>query len=513
EFLEGQVPEDQKDKGDLIAHDQAILSNQNIQVTRHFRLADKYLKEKQYDQAIEEYNKILKIRSDDKARKMIEQALYLKNKDAEEKRLNEMISHGITLFSNKQYEKAKEVFNSILKTDPQNFLVIKYMDQIDSLQKQAKENQLFSEEAEKYYQEGVAFFNERIYKKAITSFQNALTLIPGYKDSEDYIEKIKKRLEEMNLAQAKEQDRLVLEYLNQGITYYFNSEYNMAISMLEKCLRIDPDNDYALQYLQKAKEALMNREEEYINEDSAYYELCAEIRRKALYFYDIGNFEESLRWWEKILNLFPSNKEATEMAIIITLKMDRKKANEFLAVHFETGKNFLKNKNYKAALKEFKMIEKIDHEYPGINEYINKAALPLEQAPVVKLKKSLLKEYYENGLKYYKQNNYDMAIAEWQKVLEDNSPENPYVVNAIVNINKARRKKTFIPAKIKEEEPKADKYTEIVKKHYLKGVAYYVKGKYQEAINEWKIVLKYEPNHYNARNNIEKCSRKIKFSQ
>lgn len=496
------------------AKDMLLLVEKYIGIENDLKLAHKYLETKQYNKTIEICKNILKLQPDNRrAQKLIEQALLMINNDKIMEEINNLIAKGITLFSNREYQASKSVFNDVLKLDPENFVAIKYIDKINQILVDIREMELLKEEAEKYYQAGIGFYNIRKYNEALKQFQNTVALIPDYKDSSEYIDRIKQKLKELELAKQREKESLILEYLSQGITYYYNSEYKMAIAMLEKCLKLDPENEYAIQYLQKAKEALFQKEEEYISEDSPYYELYVKLKRKALYYYDIGDYPESLKWWEKVLNLFPSNKEAREMAIVITLKLDREKATEFLALHFEAGKNFLRNNEYKTALKEFEMIHKIDPEYQNVKEYIDKTREYLKKPPVVKLPVEVLKQYYENGLKYYKEKKYDLAIAEWKKILKDNSPENPYRVKAIVNINKIKRKMRFASVQIKEEKPKTDKYKEIVNKHYLKGIAFYVKGRYREAIKEWQIVLKYEPNHINAKNNIEKCKRKIEFAR
>ncbi len=498
------------------AKDMIVLVEKYIGIDKDLKQAEKLISEKKYDESIKICKNVLKLQPDNvRAQKLIQQSLLMLNNDKIAEQINKMIATGITYFSNKEYESSKQVFNNVLKLDSNNFTAIEYIDKINQILSDLKEKELMVQEAEKYYQEGKKFYNSTQYSNALTQFQNVISLIPDYKDSNQYIEKINQKLNEIELAKQKERERLALEYLSQGITYYYNSEYKMSISMLEKCLKIDPENEYAIQYLQKAKEAMLYKEEEYISEDSPYYEFYVKLKRKALYYYDIGNYETSLKWWSKILKLFPSNKEAREMAIIITLKLNKNEAEEFLAIHFQSGKNLLKNNEYRAALKEFQMIEKINPEYQNVKAYIDRTMKYLEKPPLVKLPVEILKKYYENGIELYKESKYDEAIQEWNKILEDNSPDNPYRVNAIVNINKAKQKKNFSAQALitKKENSNPDKYSRIAQQHYLKGIAFYVKGKYVDAIKEWQIVLKYEPDNINAKNNIAKCKRKLNYAQ
>jgi len=48
-----------------------------------------------------------------------------------------------------------------------------------------------------------------------------------------------------------------------------------------------------------------------------------------------------------------------------------------------------------------------------------------------------------------------------------------------------------------------------MKKHYMRATRYYKKGMYEEAIKEWKEVLKIEPNHKQSKEAIERVKKKM----
>jgi cytochrome c-type biogenesis protein CcmH/NrfG len=49
--------------------------------------------------------------------------------------------------------------------------------------------------------------------------------------------------------------------------------------------------------------------------------------------------------------------------------------------------------------------------------------------------------------------------------------------------------------------------------HYAQGLQLYREEKLQEAIVQWKSVLEYEPDHANAKKNIEQAERLLRSLQ
>lgn len=52
--------------------------------------------------------------------------------------------------------------------------------------------------------------------------------------------------------------------------------------------------------------------------------------------------------------------------------------------------------------------------------------------------------------------------------------------------------------------------TRLVEQHYTQGVRFYREEKLKEAISEWRVVLEMDPNHANARRNIDQAERLLR---
>jgi|GEM_PF-4049236 len=476
--------------------------------------AEKHFENGEYDKAIMAAKEALQIQPDNQlAASIIEKSLLKKNNVKVEEEVQALLESGITAFSNQKYNSAKRSFNSALKLDSNNPTAQEYLTRIADIQQKRAEKNLLVEETEKYYKKGKDLYNTTKLSNAREEFLNATALISNYKDSEKHIKMIDEKLLEQELKLKRENEQLAAKYMSQGITEFFKGRYNKSIALLEKARLLDPDNEFILKYLKDAKAVLYQKGSEVITEDSPYYLLYLTIKRKGDYYFYKGEYEESIKWWEKILNLFPVNKVAREMSVIIALKLNKEGTEEFVSTHFSQGKKWLQNREFKNALEEFEMIYKIDPDFPEIKKYIKEAEENMGKPQYIILSRQELKNHYEAGLKYFKQEQFNNAIKEWEKILVDTSPENPYRINAIVNISKVQRKIKFSVSSIEDNRIKPEKENPTAKKHYLKGVAYYIKGRYELAIKEWQAVLKYEPNHAKAKNNIEKCRRKLQFAR
>lgn len=486
--------------------------NRKNEAQLHLKNGNNFFNQKQYTDAMREWQKVLLLDPDNsEAKEFINEAVTIQKSIARQNELKESIQKGIENYNNNNYEESKKMLQKALSIDEGNQEVKKYLTLIENHYKQIREQQIIKAEAEMHYKSGISLYNQKQYLESKNEFESTLALIPGHSGAKEYLKRIEIALIRLEKLKKEQLQRKITELLNQGLLHYHNQEYQAAVDKLDECLRLDPENQYAKEYIGMAKMALLEKGEEEVSEDSSYYEIIQKLRRIAQKHYILQEYDQSMKYWEKIVTLFPANKEAREEMTLLATKIDPQFANRFIAQHMNTGKLFYQNKEYKRALKEFEMIVKISPDYPQLQDYLKKTKSKLEKPPTVRIPNSVLKEYYETGLRYYSQGKLNDALNYWNKVLKDNSSENPYRVKAIVNIDKIKRKMKSGDSDRRTAEKKAlpKKDQAAIKSHYLKGVAFYVNGEYEKALKEWELVLELDPEHVNARNNIGKLKRKI----
>ena len=122
-YPKGKLPEEMK-----------FLVKKDLIIEKYLQVVGIYQSTKKYDKAIEMSRNILSLQPDNQdAGELIKQTLLLQIKDKNEEEINNMITKGITHFSNKEYGSAEQIFADILKIEPENYLIINYIDKINQI--------------------------------------------------------------------------------------------------------------------------------------------------------------------------------------------------------------------------------------------------------------------------------------------------------------------------------------------------------------------------------------------
>ncbi|NQU74654.1 MAG: TolC family protein, partial [Candidatus Omnitrophica bacterium] len=190
--------------------------------------------------------------------------------------------------------------------------------------------------------------------------------------------------------------------LIQARIQYDNSNYEEAVKWWEKALTLDAHNKEALKYLKRTQRKMGIIESEEGPATRTYKQELIHCLAQARIQYDNSRYEESVKWWERVLILDPHNKEALD---------------------------YVERLQYK--------ISPIKKKYaPQTRE----EALDKIPAKVSKLKRRADK-YIQQGKKYYNRHRYQWAISEWKKALLID----PSDTNVAVYIERAEARVTQKP--------------------------------------------------------------------
>ena len=264
-----------------------------------------------------------------------------------------------------------------------------------------------------------------------------LALIENYKDTAARlatIDRLKKEYEEQQrVARLKTID----VQFEKGLIALNDAKYKDAIASFEEVLVLDPNNDLAKKYIQTAKEAQDQIEEETVTEDSPYYSIVNSLAVSGKVLYDKGDYSESRRRWEKILDLFPKNRLATEYLLKCNIRINPQAFNEFSERYIAEGRTLLKDKNFRLALQKFEMIKSIQANYPGIDGLIANARAGIGTKPAANVNVPLeeIERRTRLGIDYYRkggEDNMKLALQQF-KWINANDPDN---TNALIYMNK-----------------------------------------------------------------------------
>lgn len=140
---------------------------------------------------------------------------------------------------------------------------------------------------------------------------------------------------------------------------------------------------------------------------------------------------------------------------------------------------------------------------------------------------SAIDSYRESGTGYYNKNNFEMAITEFNKVLNA-SPDDQEAIDYLGKSHYNQgvmlfEKKDYLKAK--EQFALSEKYDSSCKNceeysnkceaeykdmHYKKGVAFYSQQKLKEALTSWRLVESLDPNYMDVQKHISKAENLLK---
>ena len=182
-------------------------------------------------------------------------------------------------------------------------------------------------------------------------------------------------------------------------------KFEQAAPLLNEILAIDPLDKTAARYQAIARQQVMEP-------------FC----KDAAEAFQNENYAAAIEVWDKLLKMNPEDRRFANLIDITKNLITDKTTNEM----FERADQFIKDGDYKAALNE---LEKI----LAVRPYDGKARSLYNNAKsnVVDVR---TKKHYDQADSYMKEKQYDLAIAEWKKILDiDGSQEaaSRYIASAV----------------------------------------------------------------------------------
>jgi len=254
------------------------------------------------------------------------------------------------------------------------------------------------------YNKGVAYFQNNSMKAALREFLLALTLNPDHKEALEYV-KYRMNGDELIVYEVKKGD--TAKGIAQKVFNDSSKDFLIAyFNDLNKEARLAPGMTIvlpSLKAIQAAPEIAPSDEE-----PSEHINVRQEIRKARDYF-GAKKYQQSASTAEKILEYDPVNKDA----------MDLKNAS-----YYEMGGILRNQKKYAEALAVFNNVDPDYKNVRQITDFLNNT----------NKNKSRAAEHYVSGVNYYRNQDLDKAIKEWETalILDPNHP------NAKKDIENAR---------------------------------------------------------------------------
>ena len=204
------------------------------------KVAEKYIKEGNYNAALIEYEEINNLITSETKRKNILSKIQ-SIKEQQKSKVNTILLSADKLYQEKNYKSALNRYSDVLKFDPNNE---KAMNGI------IKINASIDSEKEKY----LALGKQKVTsepEKAINYFKKVLQIDPNNQEANSYIQKITGKD-----AQVTIDAKMVKTLYYEGVDKYVNGNIEEAIKLWKKVLTIDPNHIESQKNIRLAQEKL-----------------------------------------------------------------------------------------------------------------------------------------------------------------------------------------------------------------------------------------------------------------
>ncbi|MFO1526239.1 MAG: tetratricopeptide repeat protein [Turneriella sp.] len=463
-----------------------------------------------YPEAMHHYSNALKIARDSLDAKMgYAEAERLMKQDGSDQKLTALFRQAEKYEKDRRFPQAIAVYDQILRIDPGNVPAAERKAKLlDFMQQQLGENErrLMARE---YLQSGNEAMRKADYDLAIEQYRIGQALDSRLTNWDDLIKKAlaARKAQEENMFS----DRLKeLERRYQSATLKLLLEnYPGAVEDLEVVISIakqfkqEETQKHAEALLQKAKEAMLRQDEEFITRDSPYYNFVQSLTALGLNSYKIRDCQATMRHFGSITEVFPKNRVSNQHLIACTIILNPDRKDGIIKDLIDSIYQ-LKDVNAYEARRYFEILKFIDPQNPQIpvlerelaekTQLLKKAVQPAEFIEAL-YKKALL----------LSQTDPQQAMQILRQLLEDD-PQNAKARGLLARIEGRLARDRWAQSDI----PIAP----AALKAYADGIVFYNTGQLKEAREAFSLALNLAPNFERAVVALKKCdsySRGAKF--
>lgn len=207
-------------------------------VNKLFTEAESYLKNKKFEQAIETYKEILKV--EPKNQRALSELQQVEKTLAQLAELNSLVAEGKSYLKDHNHSDALSRFKTALKLDPNNQEVLGPIAECENKQRELQKINKLLGTGKKYFENGK-------FEEALKTFNEIITIDPNHAESNDFIKKIRKKVE---------QSEQINKLLSDAESYLNKKKFEQAIENYKSVLEIESENKEAIHGLRRAEKSI-----------------------------------------------------------------------------------------------------------------------------------------------------------------------------------------------------------------------------------------------------------------
>ncbi len=438
-------------------------------------LAEEFVGREKYDEALVQLNKAIKIKPGEAfpAKRLEEVKLLKKEYDS----YTSIIEEADQLYISKEFLKAKEKYEEVLKTHPDDDYVLNMIDRTELAMAEIED--LNRSSYELAIEKADELFSEEDYENALKEYKKALSFKPG---AEYALKRIDKVNELANL--RKTQEEAYKQTIAKADQLYKDEKYTESREEYVKARELKPLEQYPevkISEIDDILEQLKSREE-------TYEALIAGADK--LFYAD--DYEEAREQYRKASEMFPAKQYPLDQITMI---------NEIIGLRdtyikeLTRADRLLAEEKYEEAILAYRQAAEIDPEENYPDEKINEIeSLLAERAKELDNK---YKELIAKADSEFESRDYEAASATYRAASEI-KPDEPYPKEKIELIDK----NLFEIARQQEAD---QQYEDAM----ATGGMRIREKKYQEALAAYKLAAELKPDEQEPKDKIEETNELI----
>ncbi|KAA3616533.1 MAG: hypothetical protein DWQ05_12445 [Calditrichaeota bacterium] len=327
---------------------------------------------------------------------------------------------GKNAYKNSNYAAAERAFFAIKQVRPEHAEAKLYLHKI---------KEFYYNEAEKLFLRGLGYYNQKNYKMAVVSFEEALEKSQNHAESVKYLEKSRSMLAW--------QTRETKSILAQANRFVRKDNFKKASELYQKILELDPQNqvaknelrilkpklkryisrlilqgktafenkdyDLAKDYFEKANALDQSREANY------YLTKIIEVRRNRLDS-DFNKAETAFseKNWQKAISFYNRVLQQDETHTASRNKRKQAYQNSDFDELLKSADEKIENSNYFEAYELYTALQERDSNNTYIQAQVDTCRLYLHEE---------VELFFNSGISFFAGENYENAIKEWDAAL------------------------------------------------------------------------------------------------
>ncbi len=404
-----------------------------------------------------------------------------REKEARQKEedLKKTFSEAVKKFSTQEYKSAKAMFEEVSAADPANNEARGYIVKCqDAIEAAEKDAQRIAKIKE-LLENALNVYKTGDLEGAMAGFNGVLKIDKENQTALEYVNRIG---DEIRQKQEDEKNKIKIQTLfNEGVKYYDDGNYDSARKKFEELIDLKPNHGAAREYMAHIAEKIEEKE------IKAKFERSDKLYKEGLELYNKGDLSGAEAKFNESINANPDNKEAIEYLRRVNEEAMKQKEEERNKERskdlYEQGKKFYMDQEYQSAIAKFKESLVYNPSNELSKTFLDKSIEYLEEQKDKKEAEKRSEKAYKEGLSYFKKKDFDSAADKFEQAIKynaDNKEAAAYLEKSkdgIASIAQAKRMKTA----------------------YNEGVAFYNNGNLEEARARFEEVLKYDRDNTGAR--------------